>query len=159
MTMSHPRVVCVHPGMSQSPTFFTANTFKAISSCLQHQHWSKRHNSSWLCKIKMCFMCLKLIFIFPDYALPALAATNPILSPPHCGHLPMSLSLMQAAPRHGHSCNLLIPSFTLKPHPHQPLLSLLFDPSGSTHSQQWKLHYPRGSVRPMLKMALELGQG
>lgn len=47
-----------------------ANTSKAISSCLQHQHWAGRHNSSWQCKIEICFMCLKLIFIFPDSSLP-----------------------------------------------------------------------------------------
>jgi len=122
---------------------FHCEHFQAISSCLQHQHWTRRHNSSWLCKITICFMCLKLIFIFPDYSLPALAATNPILSPPDTVVTsPCLCHSCRAAPRHGHSCKqpLLIPSFTLKPHPHQPLLSLLFCPPGSTHSQQWKLY-------------------
>lgn len=101
-------------------SYVVPNTFKAVSSCLQHQHWPRRHNYSWLCKTEICFMGLKLIFIFPDCPLPVLADTNPILSLPHCCHLSMSLSLTQAAAKHSPShlsLSLLIPSFfTRRPH-------------------------------------------
>lgn len=96
MPMSHSlEVLCVHPGMSQSPTVFTVNILKRfhlvcnISTGLEgitlHGY-----------KIEICFMCLKLIFISPDYSLPALTATKLILSAPDTAVTsPMSLALMQ----------------------------------------------------------------
>lgn len=78
---------------------FCANTFRAISSCLQHQHRAGRHNSSWRCKIEICFMRRKLTSIFPDRSPPYSSDTNPSLSRPRSGHRPVSLSLTQAAPR------------------------------------------------------------
>lgn len=69
--------------------------------------WSRRYNSSRVYKIKICFMRLKLLLIFPDYSHPVLADTNPILSLPHGCQLSMSPAVTQAAPRHRHP--LLIP--------------------------------------------------
>lgn len=155
------RFSCAGPEMSQSPTCFTVNTFQTILSCLKHQHWPRRHNSPWLCKIEICFMCLKLIFIFLGYCRHKSYSISPtLLSSFHVTVSHAGCSQAQAqAQAQPQPPPPLTPSFHTHAYSHQLLLRLSSSAPLAPPFLSSKVSYPDSSTRPRLKMALELERG